>query len=258
MQSVERVAAILLGFTHGQDELGVTEIARMLELPKSVVHRTLDALVDSGLVARNPVTARYRLGPRTVELGLASIGTADLRALALPVMEEVTAKTQETVTLSYIVQSERVYVAQVEGPQTVRMTVRVGQRAPLYAGASGRAILAAMSPEDLKSYFERVPLRPLTGSTVGSREQLTDLLADVRSAGYAASFGERDPWAAAVAAPITTSTGQPIGSMSVCGPLARFQGPLVRFCGESVRDAARQVTEALAGDWSTEPESPVS
>jgi DNA-binding IclR family transcriptional regulator len=246
MQAVDRVAAILLAFTSVRGEQGVSELSRRLGLPKSAVHRTLDALAVTGLVSRNPSTAKYHLGPRALELGMAGFGTPDLRTLAEPVMQELMERTEETVTLSYLVNTERVYAAQVESRQPVRMTVSVGQRAALYAGASGRAILAAMSPEDLETYLESVELRPLTSTTVYDPGKLRAVLDEVRETGYALSFGERDPWAAAAASAITTSSGRPIGSISICGPLARFQGPLVKLCADAVREGARQISSLLA------------
>jgi len=203
-------------------------------------------LVDTGLIARNPATSKYYLGPRALELGMAGFGTPDLRTLAEPVMRELMEETQETVTLSYLVNTERVYAAQVESRQPVRMTITVGMRVPLYAGASGRAILAAMSEKELDEYLAKVELRPLTGTTLFDPSSLRNALEEVRDAGYAVSFGERDPWAAAAAAAIVTSSGRPIGSLSVCGPLARFQGPLVKLCGEAVRDAAQKISKMLS------------
>ncbi|HEY8474778.1 MAG TPA: IclR family transcriptional regulator, partial [Natronosporangium sp.] len=197
MQAVERVASILLAFTSVRGEQGVSDLSRRLGLPKSAVHRALDALVETGLVSRNVATSKYQLGPRALELGLAGFGTPDLRALAEPVMVQLRDRTEETVTLSYRVNTERVYAAQVESPQPVRMTITVGMRAPLYAGASGRAILAAMPEAEFEEYLAKVELRPLTGTTVFDPASLRSVIEEVRELGYAVSFGERDPWAAA-------------------------------------------------------------
>ncbi|GAA2348939.1 IclR family transcriptional regulator [Dactylosporangium salmoneum] len=240
------MAAILLAFTEVQGAQGVSELSRRLALPKSAVHRTLDALTSTGLVAQDPATGKYLLGPRALELGMTGFGAPDLRTLAEPVMRELMERTHETVTLSYRVQDERVYVSQVESKQPVRMTVTVGQRFPLYAGASGRAILAAMSAEDLERYLSSVELLPLTRATVYDRDQLLGVLEEVRQGGFAVSFGERDPWAAATAAAVTAG-GRPIGAISVCGPLARFQGAVVSLCSEAVRDAARRISDLLSG-----------
>jgi DNA-binding IclR family transcriptional regulator len=219
----------------------------MLTLPKSVVHRTLEGLMAAGLILRDPETSRYRLGPRALDLGFAGVGAPGMQTLALPLMEKLSARTQETATLSYLVEVERVYVAQVEGPQAVKMTIGIGHRAPLYAGASGRAILSAFPKEELERYLERTRLDQLTGSTIGDVSLLRSTLEESRQRGYATSFGERDPWAAAVAAPICTAIGHPIGSMSVCGPLARFEASPVDDYGKAVCEAAAALSALLAG-----------
>jgi len=225
--------------------LGVSEMARKLALPKSVVHRALDALVETGLVARDHETARYRLGPRALELGLAAVGAPDVRTLALPIMQELVRESGETATLSLLVGTERIYAAQVESPQEVRMTVEVGRRYPVYAGASGRAILAYFSQEEVARYLDRTPLDALTPSTITDRKRLERDLAKVRDHGYAASSGERDPWAAAVAAPILPGGRRVIGSMSICGPRTRLTPERVAGFGELVRRGADELASQL-------------
>ena len=143
MPTVDRTARVLLAFAGTSPDLGVSEIAAETGLVKSTVHRTLTALVDSGLVARDGRSARYRLGPRATELGMAALGTGDIRHLALPTLLELRDATGETATASLLVGRQRVYVAQVESHASVRMTVEIGARFPLYAGASGRAISRA-------------------------------------------------------------------------------------------------------------------
>ncbi|TAM75655.1 IclR family transcriptional regulator [bacterium] len=245
IQAIERTSRILLSFVEGEPLLGVSEIARKLALPKSVVHRALDALVETGLVARDRETSRYRLGPRALELGLAAVGAPDVRTLALPIMQELVRESGETATLSLLVGVERVYVAQVESPQEVRMTVEVGRRYPIYAGASGRAILAYFSQEEVGRYLDRTALDALTPSTITDRKRLERELAKVRAHGYAASSGERDPWAAAVAAPILPSGRRVIGSMSICGPRTRLSTERVAMYGEVVRHGADELANQL-------------
>lgn len=238
MQTVERALSVLLAFTRNERVLGVSEIARSLGLPKSAVHRILGTLMSTGFVERDEPTGRYRLGPHAIDLGMVAMGTADVRAMALPIMQDLGRRTGETVTLSMLVGRERVYVSQIEAPNTVRMTVRVGARYPLYAGASGRAILAALPQAERDAYLDATELKALTENTITSRTRLEQELARVQELGYAASAGERDPWAAAVAAALVTGRGRVLGSISVCGPRQRFGPPEVAAYGVAVARAA--------------------
>jgi DNA-binding IclR family transcriptional regulator len=244
MQSVERTANVLLSFKAEEPVLGVSEIARRLGLPKSAVHRTLDSLVRIGLVARDRTSLRYRLGPRAKDLGFAALGTPDIRGLAQPVLQDLVRQTRETATLSMLSGHERFYAGQVEGLQDVKMSIEIGRRCPLYAGASGRAILSSFPLAQLAAYLRTTQLDALTDKTLTSREQLDASLEEVRRNGYAVSLGERDPWAGAVAAPIFLGDVL-VGSISVCGPHNRFTPDKVADYGPLVKDQAAQLSRQL-------------
>lgn len=247
MESAERVSNVLLAFASGEPVLGVADIARRLGIPKSAAHRTLTALCRSGLVRQDPATAKYRLGMRAVDLGLAALDHSDIRSAALPVLKEVTARTGETTTLSLLAGRERFYAAQVESPQDVRMTVEVGLRCPLYAGASGRAILAFFPEAELDEYLRSVPLVALTERTITDGARLRAVLERVCALGYAVSRAERDAWAAAVAAPFWDRDGRVAGSLSVCGPISRFESLELADFGAIVAGAARHLSQDLRG-----------
>jgi DNA-binding IclR family transcriptional regulator len=247
MQAVDRVISVLMCFTDGQAEFGVTEIASELDLPKSAVHRVLESLVSSGLVSKQHERGKYRLGPRAMELSLATLGTVDIRSLALPVMEQMRDDTGETVTLSIRINRQRIYVAQVESRQDVRMTVDIGRRAPLYAGASGRAILMTFSPSELDEYLSHVELVPLTKQTPHDPRALRRTLDKDRARGHTVSVGERDAYAAAVAAPILSRTGHAMGSVSICGPGPRLSGELLARCEDAIAAGAKQISDIVVG-----------
>lgn len=247
MQAVERVTAVLLSFTSRHAERGVTDISKQLNLPKSAVHRILESLVDSGLIRKDRDRGKYRLGTRAIELSLAALGTVDIRSLALPLMEHVRGATGETVTLTFAINHERIYVAQVESPQNVRMTVEIGGRAPLYAGASGRAILMTYDKEDLDAFLDEVELTPLTDRTPHDRAELLATLLEDGARGYSVSTGERDVHAAAVAAPVRARGGQAFAAMSVCGPRGRLDVDRLHECSAAVLAATQRLSQMVSG-----------
>lgn len=252
VRAVERTVALLLAFTELGTELGVTELARHLGLAKSVVHRSLVTLIRTGFLVQDKKTGLYRLGPQALGLGLAALGQVDLPRLALPFMEKLRSATKETVTLSMLIGDYRVYVAQLESPQDVRMTVELGKRWPLYAGASGRAILANLPQHEIERYLSSVQLAAITSQTITSSERLMAKLAEVRSLGYAVSGGERDPWAAAVASAISAKGRGIVGSISVCGPLPRFTPDRIHEYCQLVKTSAAAISAALGASEQTE------
>ncbi|HUZ23296.1 MAG TPA: IclR family transcriptional regulator [Streptosporangiaceae bacterium] len=220
--SVERAADVLLLFARtGQPTLGVTEIADELQLSKAAVHRILTSLRSRGLIEVDEATRRYLLGPAAMTLGLRYLGRLDVRRFALPALHELSDETAETATLSLRTGDTRVYVDQVTPVREVIMSVSIGVPFPLHAGASSKAFLAFLPPEQVTAYLSR-ELAALTPDTITDVDLLGDDLAQIRRRGWAQSRGERQAGAASVAAPVFDHLGTPVAVLSVCGPAERF------------------------------------
>jgi len=237
----ERVADILLLFTHGSGELGVSEIARRLDVPKSVVHRILRSLVSRGLIRYARDGRAYQLGPAAALLGARAWAALDVRAAARPVLRRLRDETQETTTLSQLAGAERVYVEQFESPREVKMTVTLGVRHALHAGASGKVMLAYLERAEQDRILDG-PLAAVTATTVADTKELAAIV----SRGTAASLGERLPDAGSVAAPIILPNGEVYGAISVCGPLSRFDRAAIHRYEPMVRAAAAEISRLVA------------
>lgn len=245
--SVARVTALLDTFVDARSDLGITEIAARLGLAKSVVHRLVTALTKAGYLSQTPNTRRYALGPRATRLGQAALGQMDIRARARPILRELAAETGETATFSVLAGSERVYAEQIESTQPVRQSVQIGSLAPLYLGASSKAILAFLPERQSEAILVRAAKTPVT-LTDGRRLDVKALrgeLETIRRRGYATSSGERIVGAASTAAPVFDHHGEVIGSVSVASVSVRHgKNDLMKF-GEVARAAADRLSTQL-------------
>ena len=97
--ALRRGLAILDAFSAGQDELGVNEIARMVEMHKSTVSRLCSTLEQAGYLARDAVTDKYRLGARIRQLMGASSRDVELRTAARDVLYQLAETSGDTVTM---------------------------------------------------------------------------------------------------------------------------------------------------------------
>jgi IclR family acetate operon transcriptional repressor len=230
--AVERAADVLLVFRE-QDRavLGVTEISELTGFSKAVVHRILNSLRLSNFITFDPESKRYGLGPAAVALGLTYLEHLDVRGVAKPLMIRLGEETGETITLSMRNGWERTYIDQVTPAREVRMVVQLGQTFPLHAGASSKAMLAALGDDEVEAYLAG-DLAPITERTVVDRDALRTDIAAIRDRGYSVSSGERLAGATAVGAAILDHEGSPVAAMSVAGPAERFEdvetvGPLL-------------------------------
>jgi DNA-binding IclR family transcriptional regulator len=154
-----------------------------------------------------------------------------------------------------LVVDKRTYVDQYESPQEIKMTVEPGRLYPLYAGASSRAILAFLPEVDVARVLSS-GIEPLTEETIHDLDLLKERLAEVRANGFATSRGERQSGAGSVAAPVFRGDGRVVGSISVCGPLARFDAAAVDRYIPLVTSAAARISARLG--WITPHEHAVT
>jgi len=241
--TIERALSVLdLMTATDRDDLGVTEISRELGLSKAVVHRVLVTLVARDYLQVDPASRRYSLGPMALVLGSTYLARLDLRALALPRLQELSDRTGETATFSLRNGWSRIYVDQVTPDREIKMSVAIGKSFPLHAGSSSKSFLAFLPMEEQERYLVERELTALTGTTIVDPDRLRTELAEVRSRGYAVSLEERQAGAASIAAPVLDRHGLPIAALSVCGPVERFRDQLdtvppllLRTCGELSR-----------------------
>lgn len=240
-ETADRVADILLLFSHADGALGGSEIARMLGLSKAVVHRILQSLNSRGLLQVAPDRAGYVLGSVIIGMGNKAWSSLDIRAIASPILRHMRDATQETTTLSAVSGNARVYLDQHEGPQEFKTVVELGVKYPLHSGASSLAILAHLS----------------SGFVDGATRQLAELHPDfdegayrerlkaIRDNGYAMSLNERGTGAASVAAPFFDAANNVLGSISCCGPEFRFEESDAQRHADKVALAAMEITSQL-------------
>ncbi|MFV0407322.1 MAG: IclR family transcriptional regulator [Propioniciclava sp.] len=216
---LDRVTAILEAFGNDEEGLGVTELARRANLPKSTVSRLVADLVGRGYLDRDG--NKIHLGVRLFELGQLVSQPRELRRASLPIMADLRSTTRETVHLAVLEGAEVVYVAVLRGRSPLGPMSQVGARRPAHSTALGKALLAVSSP----TVVDRVlgtDLAATTPETVTDPIRLRRELTEFRRAGVATESGETVPGVACAAAPILSYTGEPLAALSVSGAADEF------------------------------------
>ncbi|MFC4598534.1 IclR family transcriptional regulator [Cohnella hongkongensis] len=239
VRAVERALDVLLCFASGH-EWGLTEIAGKVGLHKSTIHRLLATLEDKGFVTRDRSTDKYRLGLSVLELSANLSRSDDPSVVLLPEMERLRDRLNETVSLYVRDRTERVRIQAVQSMQAIRRVATVGARLPLSVGASSKVLLAFAEP-DVRDAVLTDPAWPLQLDREAFGRQLDDILA----AGYATSYEEREPGAAAVAAPIFNRSGKLVAALSVSGPSNRLTPDRMHEFAPAIIESAHRMGTIL-------------
>jgi DNA-binding IclR family transcriptional regulator len=224
---------------------GITDLAGELGLTKSNVHRLLATLQIQGFVRQAPPpSSTYELTLKIWELGSYVVKRLDFVAIAHPAMEVLAQATGETVHLSVLDDTDVVYVDKIESKHQIRAHTSVGMRAPAFAMATGKAMLAHEPDEALERF------RPLFKRyTATTRVTLEELMADiqqVRQQGYATVLqGEWRDGIAACACAILDQAGEVVGAIGISGPDSRLKRKELKQFSEEVRKAAQSISTML-------------
>lgn len=219
VRAVERAFAILYSFTLDEPRLSLIEISEKIDLPMTTTLRLLTTLVGMNILRRHD-DRTYSLGNRMYLLGAVARAHYKPSLVIRPYMQNLRDETKEAVSLYGVDGEYRVCYEHVPSLLTMRCVVRVGDRFQLWAGASGKALLA-YAPEDVIER-ELDKLAPITDTTIVAREPFLKELAVVRSQDYAISFGEREDGIISIAVPVFDWHGNAVYALSLAGPSLRF------------------------------------
>lgn len=240
--TLARGISVLEVLRAADEPLGLAEISRRVALSRPAVHRLLSTLVMHGLVDQEEDRS-YRLGWAFLGYAEAWLRRTRLADIAPPVARRLRDATQETVTIQVRAGTDRIVIYEAEGPQEVHRRVGVGTRLPLYAGASGLAILAHLPAADQARMLEAYP-GPTARASGPEGISLMARLTAIRASGVAHSEAETVEGASAVAAPVWGSSDEVVGSIAVSGPTSRWAN-VVASAEPLVRSAADELSRRL-------------
>lgn len=219
IQSVDRAIKIIKCFDHF-DELGITEISKLLGLHKSTTFGIVSTLYANGILDKNENTGKYKLGLELYRLGTKV--NLSLRSIVLPYLEHLVEIYEETANLVVMQDLSVVYLEKVESSHSMRISTSVGGRKPLYCTAVGKAILAYLPPDELQRKLDRIEFVKFTDNTITSKEDLIKALIEIKQRGYAEDNEELEIGLCCISAPILNQYSYPIGAISVSGPKSRM------------------------------------
>jgi len=228
--------AILNCFRREPHSLGITEIARAVDLNISTAHRLVRALCNGGYMEQEPSSERYRLGFAIAILGQRALEQSGYH-LAQPILARLASSTGESASLGIRRADEVVVIERAASGQPLRFDHPTGAEIQMHASAMGKVLLA-FSPESPKEIAADLQhLTRFTRHTITSRASLAAELTAIRQQGYAMNREERYEGVCGIAAPVLAADGSAHAAV-------RIQGPSLRLTAERLDGLAVVVSEA--------------
>ena len=244
LSSVATAIRLLKAFSEDDDELGISELSRRLDLAKSTVHRLAVTLVSEGLLEQDRDNGKYHLGIALFRLGALVRRRMNVSNEARPYLYDLREKINETVHLAILDGTEIMYVYNLESTQAIRMRSDIGVRKPAYCTAEGQAILA-FAPDEIVGRVIEAGLAPRTPKTITSAERFIKALAAVRQRGCAVEDEESEIGMVSIAAPIRDDAGDVVAAVGIAGPVTRLSKKSIAAFMPHVIATADQVSARL-------------
>jgi DNA-binding IclR family transcriptional regulator len=244
IHSILRAINILEMFDSTAPRLTLTEVSQILELPKSTAHNYLNTLLSRGYIEQTE-DGRYALGTAVVSLTQAVRINVEFRDRAAPLLRALADLSHASVYLCSLDGDFVLYVYAIETSQRLRARTAIGDRAHLHCTAVGKAILSALSWDEVLDIVSRQGLPKFTETTITDLDDLRDELEKTRSRGYAVDRGEHERSNYCIGAPIFDAVGRVIGSCSAAGSDPEVIGERAQEIASAVGYAAQEISRTM-------------
>ena len=248
VQSIARAFAILEEVARNRDGIGLAELSKRVGLHNSTTFHLVKTMVQLGYLRQMRDSKRYRVGRPLFALAASALDEMEMVSMATPVLDDLARETGESSHFAARMSDAVVVMARTPGPGAFQLADRVGVVRPAYCTALGKVILAALRPDQLDRYLERIELKPMTAKTITDPERLRREIDEVRRAGIAFDDGEFDNEVRCAAMPVRDFSGQVVGAIGISGPVWRLSIQALQTQARRLGEAARRLSAAFGAD----------
>jgi IclR family transcriptional regulator, KDG regulon repressor len=242
IQSLGRAFGILEEVARHRDGIGLADLSRLVGLHNSTTFHLAKTMAALGYVRQEKDTKRYRIGRPLFALAASALDEIEMINVATPVLEELARQTGECSHFAVPMGDAIVVIARTSGPGAFQLADRVGVVRPAHCTALGKAILAALPPDQLAGLLKRTGLKPSTEKSITEIPVLLREIEEIKRTAIAFDDGEFNLEVRCIAVPVKNFTGKVIGALGVSGPVWRLSNQAVKSRAKLVQEAAARLS----------------
>ncbi len=242
-QAIQRALAMLNCFTRGTDDLSLTEISKLVQIPYSTASRIAGILEQESFLSRDKNTKRYSLGRRVYGLGYCAKQNDFLRKVIYPYLVKLRDEFGETAIIYIRDGNYRICFEKAPAFHNFKFSPTVGSKYVVWAGAGGRGFLAFATPEEQETFIRDA--RNLTSFTTTDKDKLKQELYSLCKNGYAYCVNEYQEGFSSIAGPVIDGGNNILCTIAVTGPSARFTEPVVAGLKKRIPEYCAEISSTF-------------
>lgn len=211
--ALARGLAVIRAFGGDNQQMTLSDVARVAELPRATVRRCLLTLQTLGYVDTNG--RFFSLSPQVLTLAQAYLRSSVLPRVAQSFLERVSDQTGESCSISILHGEEVIYVARSSRKRIASLHRDVGTHLPAHCTSMGRVLLAALPAVELDRFLRRSTLEAYTPHTITDTARLRQVLERVAREGYCAVDQELEIDLRSLAVPVRNGSGRVVAALNI-------------------------------------------
>lgn len=220
-RTTSRILDILELIAGKPEGLGLADIARVLDAPKSSLHPLLVTLVARNYLKLNGISQKYQIGEELFILGNRFVNSVELIDDIRVVTNLLSKNTSETIYFGILSGLDVLYLIKSDYYSNFRVISNPGNKLPAYSTGYGKALLSQFSAEEIRSFYPDGTLQPVTENTLKDVESLNRELEKIRQTGFAYEKEESTLGIQCIAAPVKWNS-KIIAGISIAVPRFRY------------------------------------
>ena len=246
MDAINKAFEILDIFLEKEEELGINDIVRLINIKASTAHRITNILVSRGYIYQKQKRGKYSLSTKKL-LDFVWIAKARLkvRNVALPFLQDLSQVVNENAHINFKV-GKIAYNTDVITSNNHTLSVMPEKRdLDLYSTSVGKVFLAYMPDTEFQEYCNDTVLKAKTPNTITELSNLKMCLKKVRREGVAFDDEENELGVKDIASPIKDLDGTVVAAIGVIGPSVRITRRRMIEISRIVKKYAQDISEAM-------------
>lgn len=244
IQSLDR-ALRLVDLISATEGIGCSELSKKIGLERTTVFRLLETLLAHKYVGRNPITKKYTLGGKVLDLASKARKEMRFQDMGRPFLKKLAQMTGETAHLAVFNEGEVIIVDQEIGSHRIGVHTFIGMREPVYCTALGKALLSQLGDREIMGIVKKKKFSAYTKNTITTLVKLKKAINLARNSGYALDDEEYKAGIRCLAAPVLDHRGVAVAAIGISGPADRVTKKKLDYFSKIIREIGGNFSEQI-------------